>query len=102
MKALGAALAFFAVAVTTCNVSGRDIASDEAAKLQAAGTIQPLDRLTAVALARHPGAVLGDTELDEKYGHYIYQVELRDAQGIEWEIELDAISGQVLKDHQDR
>lgn len=102
MKALSVVLAFFALGVITCNVSGRGIAGDEAAKLQAAGTIQPLKRLTAMALARHPGAVLDDTDLDEKYGHYIYQVELRDAQGVEWEIELDAISGQVLKDHQDR
>nr|WP_244159656.1 PepSY domain-containing protein [Pseudomonas agarici] len=86
----------------TCNVLGRDIDGDEAAKLQATGTIQPLDQLTTLALTRHPGAVLGDTDLDEKYGHYIYQVELRDAQGVEWEIELDATSGQVLKDHQDR
>ncbi len=102
IKALGAAMIFLTLAITTCGVSGRDIADEEAAKLQAAGTILSLEQLTAVALARHPGSVLGDTELDEQYGNYIYKVELRDAQGVEWDIELDAISGQVLKDHQDR
>jgi len=42
-----------------------------------------------------------ETELEEEYGKYIYQVELRDPQGIHWDVELDAVSGQVLKDHQD-
>jgi uncharacterized membrane protein YkoI len=26
---------------------------------------------------------------------------MRDPQGLEWDLELDAVSGQVLKDHQD-
>ncbi|KPA91109.1 MULTISPECIES: PepSY domain-containing protein [Pseudomonas] len=102
MKALGTALVFLALWVATSEVSGRDIAVDEAAKLQAAGTILSLDRLAAIAGARHPGALPSDTGLEQRYGHYIYRIELRDAQGVEWEIELDAGSGQVLKDHQDR
>jgi uncharacterized membrane protein YkoI len=28
-------------------------------------------------------------------------VDLRDADGIEWDLELDATSGEVLKNHQD-
>ncbi|SDT37820.1 PepSY domain-containing protein [Pseudomonas fuscovaginae UPB0736] len=102
MKALGIALVFFTLWTATSEVSGRDIAADEAAKLQAAGTILSLDRLATIALARHPGASPDETGLERRYGHYIYRIELRDAQGIEWEIELDASSGQVLKDHQDR
>ena len=39
--------------------------------------------------------------MEEEYGKYIYQVELRDPQGLEWDLELDAVSGQLLKDHQD-
>nr|BFE95544.1 hypothetical protein GCM10020185_60800 [Pseudomonas brassicacearum subsp. brassicacearum] len=42
-----------------------------------------------------------DTELDEEYGKYIYQVDLRDTKGIEWDLELDATNGKVLKNHQD-
>ncbi|EJM50882.1 hypothetical protein PMI28_05148 [Pseudomonas sp. GM48] len=34
-------------------------------------------------------------------GCYLYKVELRDPQGIDWDAELDAVSGQFLKDHQD-
>jgi uncharacterized membrane protein YkoI len=52
-------------------------------------------------LAKHPGSTVTETELEEEYGKYIYQIELRDPQGIDWDLELDAVSGQVLKDHQD-
>jgi uncharacterized membrane protein YkoI len=79
----------------------RDLGPDEALKLRDAGTIVPLERLHAIALARHPGASVSQTELEERYGKYIYEVELRDAQGVDWDLELDAVNGQVLKDHQD-
>ena len=82
--------------------SARDVGPDESAKLQSAGSIQPLDQLDAVALARHPGGTITDTELDEEYGKHIYQVDITDKQGVEWDVELDAASGIVLKDHQDR
>lgn len=83
-------------------VNARDIDPDEAAKLQASGIIQPIDRLNAAALARHPDSEITDTELDEEYGKHVYQVDLTDAKGIRWDVELDAATGQVLKDHQDR
>jgi uncharacterized membrane protein YkoI len=79
----------------------RDVHPDEAQRLRDAGTIQPFEQLNATALARHPGSTISDTELEEKYGKYLYQVDLRDPQGLEWDLELDAVSGQVLKDHQD-
>ncbi|MFZ3202377.1 MAG: peptidase, partial [Pseudomonas sp.] len=30
-----------------------------------------------------------------------YQLEVRDAQGVQWDIELDASNGQILKNQQD-
>jgi uncharacterized membrane protein YkoI len=39
--------------------------------------------------------------LEEEYGRYIYQVEVRDAQGVQWDVELDATNGQVLKNQRD-
>ena len=39
--------------------------------------------------------------LDEVYGKYLYEVELEDVDGIEWEVELDALTGHVLKNHPD-
>jgi uncharacterized membrane protein YkoI len=52
-------------------------------------------------LAKHPGGTIHETELEEEYGKYIYQVELRDNKGVEWDVEFDASTGQILKDHQD-
>ena len=64
-------------------------------------TIVAFDQLEAAALALHPGSTLLDTDLDEAYGKYVYEVELEDANGIEWDVELDALTGRVLKNHQD-
>ena len=83
-------------------VSARDIGPDEAGKLQASGSIQSTEKLNAAALAKHPGATITDTELDEEYGNYVYQVDLTDSQGVKWDVELDAATANILKDHQDR
>jgi len=45
--------------------------------------------------------VTEDTELEEEYGRYIYQVEVRDTQGVQWDVELDATNAQVLKNQRD-
>ena len=89
------------IALTTGLAQARDLGPDEALKLRDAGTIQSFEKLNAAALAKHPGGTVHETELEQEYGKYIYQVDLRDAQGVEWDVELDAVTGQVLKDHQD-
>lgn len=97
-------MAFFAataLVVTAGYAQAKDLGPDEALKLRDGGTIQSFEKLNAAALAKHPNATITETELEEHYGNYVYQVELRDAKGVEWEIEVDAISAQILKDHQD-
>ena len=89
------------IALTSGLAQARDLGPDEALKLRDAGTIQSFEKLHAAALATHPGGTVHETELEQEYGKYIYQVDLRDAQGVEWDVELDAVTGQVLKDHQD-
>lgn len=79
----------------------RDIAADEMLRLKEAGVILPFEKLDALALGAHPGARITSTELEREYGKYMYQVELRDSQGIEWDLELDAVTGQIYKNHQD-
>ncbi|MCF4998623.1 peptidase [Pseudomonas syringae] len=101
MKTLTALSLASLIGMTASVAHARDLGPDEAQALHDAGTIAPYDQLNANALAKHPGATITDTELEEKYGKFIYQVDMRDAQGIEWDLELDAVSGQVLKDHQD-
>ena len=70
-------------------------------KLRDAGTIQDFQKLNAAALAKYPGAKIEDTELEQEHGRYVYQVELRDAQGVQWDVELDATNGQILQEHRD-
>lgn len=101
MKTLTALLTATVIGMTASLAHARDLGPDEALRLRDAGTIQSFEKLNATALAKHPGAVVQETELEEKFGKYLYQIELRDPQGIEWDLELDAVSGQVLKDHQD-
>ena len=101
MNTLTALFAATALTVTAGYAQAKDLGPDEALKLRDAGTIQSFEKLNAAALAKHPNATVTDTELELEYGKYVYQVELRDAKGVEWDVELDAVSGQVLKDHQD-
>lgn len=94
---------FAAVALTTTAglVQARDLGPDEALRLRDAGTIQSFEKLNAAALLKHPGAQVEDTELEEEYGRYIYQIELRDTERVQWDLELDAVSGEVLKNQRD-
>ncbi|MGL6243520.1 PepSY domain-containing protein [Pseudomonas sp.] len=101
MKTLTALFTASIIAMTASLAHARDLGPDEALRLRDAGTIVSFEKLNATAVAKHPGSDITGTELEEEYGKYIYQVELRDPQGIEWDLELDAVSGQVLKDHQD-
>ncbi|BAV76166.1 peptidase propeptide [Pseudomonas chlororaphis subsp. aurantiaca] len=101
MKALTALFTATLIGMTASLAHARDLGPDEALRLRDAGTIVSFEKLNATALAKHPGATITETELEEEYGKYIYQIEMRDPQGVEWDLELDAVSGQVLKDHQD-
>lgn len=101
MKILTTLITASLIALTASLAHARDLGPDEALRLRDAGTIVSFEKLNASALAKHPGATITETELEEEYGKYIYQIELRDQQGIEWDLELDAVTGQLLKDHQD-
>lgn len=101
MKAFTALFAAAALTLTAGLAQARDLGPDEALNLRDAGTIQSFDKLNAAALEKHPGGKVEETELEEEYGRYIYQVEVRDAQGVQWDVELDASNGQVLKNQQD-
>ncbi|WP_405118023.1 PepSY domain-containing protein [Pseudomonas leptonychotis] len=101
MNSLTAVFATAALTLTAGIAHARDIGPDEALKLRDTGTIESFEKLNAAALALHPGSKAEDTELEEEYGRYIYQVEVRDAQGVQWDVELDATNAQVLKNQRD-
>ncbi|MCK6189292.1 MULTISPECIES: PepSY domain-containing protein [unclassified Pseudomonas] len=99
MKRLTALVAAAIIAFTATQAGAVD--PDKPRVVPATVTIVAFDELEATALALHPGSTLLDTDLDEDYGKYVYEVEVRDNNGIEWDVELDALTGQVLKNHQD-
>ncbi len=52
-------------------------------------------------MKEHPDATITDTELEDAYGKYVYQAELRDKDGQEWDVDVDATSGEVLQNQKD-
>ena len=101
MKTLTALFTAATLALGANMALAKDVQLDQAVKLVNDKTIKSLDELKAAALAKHPGATVTDTELEDSYGRYIYKVELRDGQNVEWDVDLDAKTGEVLKDERD-
>lgn len=101
MKTLTALFTAATLALGANLALAKDVQLDQAVKLVNDKTIKSLDELKAAALAKHPGATVTDTELEDSYGRYIYKVELRDGQNVEWDVDLDAKTGEVLKDERD-
>ncbi|MFG6207242.1 PepSY domain-containing protein [Pseudomonas retamae] len=101
MNTLTALITASLICLTAGTASARDLGPDEALRLRDAGTIVSFEKLNAIALEKHPGSEITETELEEEYGKYIYQIELRDPTGLKWDLEFNAVNGEVLKHHQD-
>ncbi|MGD9659735.1 MAG: PepSY domain-containing protein [Porticoccaceae bacterium] len=78
-----------------------DIGPDKAIELVEQGAIKHFRELNKIALDLHPEADIVETELENHYGKYIYKLELRDASNTQWDVHVDARSGEVVKNHQD-
>ncbi|HVK99794.1 MAG TPA: PepSY domain-containing protein [Dongiaceae bacterium] len=102
MKPFVAIAGSLTLLMSVAATADEDIGVDEAVQLQNAGTIKPFETLNAAALAKHPDGKIKDTELERHKGQYIYSVELRDAAGKEWEVSLDAGTGALLSEHEDK
>ncbi|MGU3309105.1 PepSY domain-containing protein [Pseudomonas sp. M5A4_2d] len=90
--------------LTSSSLSAHDLGQDEALRLRQKGVIAPLEHLLGPAFARYPGAKLLDAELEEhkeRPVRYIYEIELLTVEGVVREIELDASTGELLKDKED-
>lgn len=101
MKTLTILIGSLALLTTLAVQAEDDVRIDQAVKLQQEGVIQPFEQLNGAALAAHPGAQIDETELEQEHGRYVYKVELRDAQGKKWDVELDASNGAVLSNRED-
>ncbi|POA21046.1 peptidase M4 [Pseudomonas sp. FW300-N1A1] len=97
---------FTAAALTlTAGFAMADVRPDLIPGLLKAGTIMDMEKLNQAALAQHPGSTAAnivDTELDHTAaGAYVYEVEIRDAKNVKWDVKLDAKTGAVLSNKQD-
>ncbi|CAI8861097.1 PepSY domain-containing protein [Pseudomonas jessenii] len=93
---------FTAAALTlTAGLAQADVRVDQIPQLVKDGKIKPLEDLNKIALDLHPGATITKTELDNHFNGYEYEVELRDAKNIEWDVDIDASNGKVLENKQD-
>jgi uncharacterized membrane protein YkoI len=71
-----------------------------AAQLVKSGDIMPLEQIVQKAQAVHAGKVL-ESDLDHERGRYVYEIEVLDDQGVVWEMDLDARTGEVLESKRD-
>ena len=101
MKTLTTLLAALTFGLTSCFIQAREVDPQEVLRLSDAGTLHSAEKLDAKALSKHPDASIIGTQFKNIYGRYVYNVELRDKQGIEWVLEIDAATGQVYRNHQD-
>ncbi|RMO85667.1 hypothetical protein ALQ34_05295 [Pseudomonas syringae pv. maculicola] len=98
MPALFAAVALTAAA----GAAQADIGPDEVVRLHKAGTVGDFEQFNKQALAAHPGFTIHDTELDKTVtGQLVYQIELKGPNRVEWNYDVDAKTGKVVRDAQD-
>lgn len=91
-------LALSLAAFTLPAAAGEDVSHVEARKLQAAGEILSFEKIAEIARSIKPGDIL-ETELERnrKSGMYIYELEILDAKGTVWELDINAKTGELMK-----
>ncbi|APV38628.1 peptidase M4 [Pseudomonas frederiksbergensis] len=93
---------FTAAALTlTAGLAQADVRVDQIPELVKSGKIKSLESMNEEALKLHPGATITDTDLDNHFNGYEYEVELRTADSKEFDVDFDATTGKVLSNKQD-
>jgi uncharacterized protein YpmB len=77
-----------------------DLKADKVRELKQSGKIMPLEDVIKQVRRDYPGRII-EIELEEEDDRYVYELELVDENGIVWDLEVDASTGQVLKYEQD-
>jgi len=67
-----------------------------ARKLQKAAQILSLEEIHAKALAAKPGRII-ETDFEIKGERYTYEVDILDAHGVFWEVEINARTGELVR-----
>ena len=78
--------------------AGEDVSQAEARRLQAAGEILSFEKISEIVRSIKPGDILEiELERNRKSGIYIYEVEILDAKGTVWEMDVNAGNGELIK-----
>jgi uncharacterized membrane protein YkoI len=72
----------------------------EARQLAREGKILPLEQILHRLDKIQPGQIL-EVELERERDGVIYEIELLDAEGMVWELKVDAVSGHILEREQE-
>ena len=73
---------------------------DLADKLENEGRIMTLEEIIGIANKDQQGRIL-EAELETRNGEYIYQIDLLDNDGVIWELEYNATTGQLITKQRD-
>lgn len=79
-----------------CGGAGADDGQMQARRLVSEGKILPLEQILAGIRQFRPGQIL-EVEFDEKHHQMIYEIEMLDVQGTVWELEVDAVTGEIIE-----
>ena len=82
-------------------IAGSSLSSTELEPLIKSGKILPLEILEKAARDKHPGGKVNKGEVERHNGGYIYEVEVTDRKGEDWDMAIDATTGALLKDEKD-
>lgn len=71
---------------------------DRMRELYAEGTILSLGDLSAKARRIHPGTLVdARVRFEAQHDAYVYEVYILDARGLIWEVEFDAMTGELIE-----
>ena len=88
--AIGAAT----LAVSPAVHAGGD--QEVARELRAKGKILPLEQILKKAMVHRAGTVI-EAEFEIEGSRFVYELEILDSNGVVWELEFDASTGELLK-----
>ncbi|HKQ25995.1 MAG TPA: PepSY domain-containing protein [Burkholderiales bacterium] len=98
-NAIHSLLATAAISTSIFMLSTPVFADDDMVEMRAiakaANLIVP-EKAIEKALAVKPGTVV-DADIDRKFKGYYYEIEIIDAQAVEWEVDIDAKTGEVRR-----
>jgi uncharacterized membrane protein YkoI len=79
----------------------KDVPKGDIDGLVKEGKILSQKQLDDIALKDHPGAKIEDGEIELHKRGYVYEVEVVDAKGDEWDMDIDAKTGKVIRSEKD-